>query len=211
MTVLMLGEVVARSVFSKSLTFSWEFSSYLMGAAFFLSAGYGLRTGGHVRVTLLSEAVPPTVSRALDFFSTVVGIVVTLYIAYAICDMTYNSYKARHRLVHPDRDALDYSRKGSLRWGRFSSSCRWWRVSFASCATSPRTSSREARISEPTNDPEAFRRFVLDRLLDDPALTTSDATAHRQILEVIAAIGPAVTENDELLEELREDREAARP
>ncbi len=93
MTVLMLGEVVARSVFSKSLTFSWEFSSYLMGAAFFLSAGYGLRTGGHVRVTLLSEAVPPTVSRALDFFSTVVGIVVTLYIAYAICDMTYNSYK----------------------------------------------------------------------------------------------------------------------
>ena len=50
--------------------------------------------------------------------------------------------------------------------------------------------------------PEVFRRLVLDRLLDDPALTTSDATARRQILQVVAAIGPVVTENDELLEEL---------
>ena len=93
MTLLMLGEVIARSVFSTSLTFSWEFSSYFMGAAFFLGAAYGLRTGGHVRVTLLSETVSSTVSRFLDFFSTVVGIGVTFYIAYALCDMTYNSYK----------------------------------------------------------------------------------------------------------------------
>ena len=50
--------------------------------------------------------------------------------------------------------------------------------------------------------PEVFRRLVLDRLLDDPVLTTSNATAPRQILEVIAAIGPVVPENDELLEEL---------
>ena len=50
--------------------------------------------------------------------------------------------------------------------------------------------------------PEVFRRLVLDRLLDDPGLTASDATARRRILEVIAAIGPIVTENDELLEEL---------
>lgn len=50
--------------------------------------------------------------------------------------------------------------------------------------------------------PEVFRRLILDRLFDDPTLTTSDATARRQILRVVAAIDPVVTENDELLEEL---------
>ena len=50
--------------------------------------------------------------------------------------------------------------------------------------------------------PDVFRRLVLDRLLDDPGLTASDATARGQILEIIAAIGPIVTENNELLEEL---------
>jgi hypothetical protein len=50
--------------------------------------------------------------------------------------------------------------------------------------------------------PEVFRRVVLDRLLDDPALTSSDATARRQILEVISAIGPVATEDDELRAQL---------
>jgi len=50
--------------------------------------------------------------------------------------------------------------------------------------------------------PEAFRRLVLDRLLADPALSATDATARRQVLEVIAAIGPVVTENNELIAQL---------
>ncbi|MEQ1871805.1 MAG: DUF4062 domain-containing protein, partial [Vicinamibacterales bacterium] len=50
--------------------------------------------------------------------------------------------------------------------------------------------------------PEAFRRVVLDRLLHDPALTASHAAAHRRILEVLSAIGPTVTENDEFVKQL---------
>ena len=46
--------------------------------------------------------------------------------------------------------------------------------------------------------PEAFRRVVLDRLLDDPALTA----ANRRILEVVSAIGPVITEDDQLLTQL---------
>jgi len=50
--------------------------------------------------------------------------------------------------------------------------------------------------------PEVFRRVVLNRLLDDPALTSSNAAANRRILEVVSAIGPVVTENDELVKQL---------
>ena len=46
--------------------------------------------------------------------------------------------------------------------------------------------------------PEAFRRVVLDRLLDDPAMTA----ANRRILEVVSAIGPVITEDDQLLTQL---------
>ena len=46
--------------------------------------------------------------------------------------------------------------------------------------------------------PEAFRRVVLDRLLDDPALTA----ANRHILEVVSAIGPVITEDDQLVTQL---------
>ena len=93
MSVLMLAEVVARSAFAQSLVFSWEFSGYLMGAVFLFGAAYTLRSGGHVRVSLLAEHVPAGVARGLDYFCTVVGIVVTAYILYALCDLTYTSYK----------------------------------------------------------------------------------------------------------------------
>lgn len=92
MAILMMGEVVARSAFAQSLVFSWEFSGYLMGAAFLFGAGYTLRSGGHVRVSLLAEHVPSGVARALDYFSTLVGVAVTAYILYALCDLTYSSF-----------------------------------------------------------------------------------------------------------------------
>ena len=50
--------------------------------------------------------------------------------------------------------------------------------------------------------PEAFRHAVLDRLLDDPVLTDANAPANKCILKVVSAIGPVVTEDDQLLTRL---------
>ena len=50
--------------------------------------------------------------------------------------------------------------------------------------------------------PEAFRRVVLDRLLDDPVLKAADAHANRCILEVVSAIGPVISENDRMVRQL---------
>jgi len=47
--------------------------------------------------------------------------------------------------------------------------------------------------------PEAFRRAVLDRLLDDPTLTQGDAKGYRAILEIVSAIGPVIVEGDEFV------------
>ena len=54
--------------------------------------------------------------------------------------------------------------------------------------------------------PEAFRRVVLERLLDDPVLTSESTAANRCILEVVSTIGPIIPEQDQLVRQL-----AARP
>ncbi len=106
MAILMMGEVIARSALSQSLVFSWEFSGYLMGATFLFGAAYTLRSGGHVRVSLLAEHVPPGVTRGLEYFSTLVGIVVTAFILYALCDLTYSSFKRDIVSFTPTRTPL---------------------------------------------------------------------------------------------------------
>lgn len=50
--------------------------------------------------------------------------------------------------------------------------------------------------------PAQFRATVLDRLLDDPGLTLENAAVRRRTLEVLSAIGPALSEGDELLKPL---------
>lgn len=50
--------------------------------------------------------------------------------------------------------------------------------------------------------PELFRSLVLDRLLDDPALSQADTATRRKALEVIAAVGPVASESDEFLASL---------
>ena len=50
--------------------------------------------------------------------------------------------------------------------------------------------------------PEAFRRVVLERLLDDPVLTSESTAANRCILEVVSAIGPIIPEQDQLVRQL---------
>ena len=92
MTLLMLAEVVARNVFAQSLTFSWEFSGYLMGAVFFFGAAYTFRTGGHVRVSILSETLSAPAARGLEYATTLVGLAITGFLFHAILDLLLSSY-----------------------------------------------------------------------------------------------------------------------
>jgi hypothetical protein len=50
--------------------------------------------------------------------------------------------------------------------------------------------------------PEVFRSIVLDRLLDDPGLANAGAEARRKVLQIIAAVGPVITESDEFIRTL---------
>jgi TRAP-type C4-dicarboxylate transport system permease small subunit len=89
---LIISEIIARSFFSASLSFAWEYAAYLYGCAVFLGAPYTLRTGGHVRVALLRGVLSERGQRIMELFATTVGAVFSIYLAYAMVQFALRSY-----------------------------------------------------------------------------------------------------------------------
>ncbi|MGB1005823.1 MAG: TRAP transporter small permease subunit [Thalassobaculaceae bacterium] len=82
--VLILTEIFCRAVLNLSLSFAWEYAAYFMGGAVFLAAAFTLRSGGHVRVSLLSNSVPAKMAKAIDMAATFFAAVIAVYVAYAL-------------------------------------------------------------------------------------------------------------------------------
>ncbi len=89
---LMLAEVVKRGFVGGSLAFSWEISTYAMAAMFFLAAGRTLRTGRHVRVSLLLEASGPKTRRVIDLLATLAGLILAIVILVALFNLASASW-----------------------------------------------------------------------------------------------------------------------
>ena len=104
---LIVAEVASRNLFNISIYFAWEFSAYLMGAAFLMGAAYALRAGAQIRVNVLLENVPKPVARFFDLFSTVCGIAISVYLTWALAEMTWFSWVRESR--SPEKSEI-------LRW-----------------------------------------------------------------------------------------------
>ena len=94
---MILSEIVARAAFNISLSFAWEYSSYCMAVAIFCGASYALRTGAHVRVSLLTANVSPRLARGIDIAATVAGLAITVFIAVAMTEMAVGSWAGGSR------------------------------------------------------------------------------------------------------------------
>ena len=90
--VLGITEIILRSVFAISLSFSAEYSGYFLVLVLFLGSGWTLSTGGHIRVTLLSEHVSPKVARVLDGASTLIALVVSTILTGALINYTVGTW-----------------------------------------------------------------------------------------------------------------------
>ncbi|MEO0387024.1 MAG: TRAP transporter small permease subunit [Pseudomonadota bacterium] len=89
---LMLAEVVARAQ-AESFSFTWEFSQYAMAAIFALAAGPAVRTGVHVRISLLSEALPHKGRKYLDLLANLVALAVVAVIVWALWTKVATSFE----------------------------------------------------------------------------------------------------------------------
>ena len=89
---MILAEVVSVWLFNTSLEFSWEYGAFFMAAAFFLGLGWTLREGGHVRVGILAEHLPPGAARLLDIAATIIGLIIAGFLTSALFGLTWSSF-----------------------------------------------------------------------------------------------------------------------
>lgn len=89
---LMLVEVVARAQAS-SFSFTWEFSQYAMAAIFALASGPAIRAGTHVRISLLSEALPARAAKWLDIIANAVALTIVALIVLAMWTKVSTSFE----------------------------------------------------------------------------------------------------------------------
>ncbi len=93
MVALVLAEIVARSAFDYSIKLVWETGSYLLAASWFLAAGFTLRTGGHVRISILTSKLSPPRKRQLDIIANTGGLVICTIIWVAVMQLFLDSIK----------------------------------------------------------------------------------------------------------------------
>ena len=89
---LILAEIFCRTVLNLSLSFAWEYAAYFFAVSILLGAAFALRTGGHVRVMLLSQSVPPRVAHRLDVAATAAGTMIAGFLAWALTAFAARSW-----------------------------------------------------------------------------------------------------------------------
>ncbi len=92
LATVILAEVISVWAFNRSLEFSWEYGAFLMAGAFFLGLGWTLQQGGHVRVGILAEHLPPTAARLLDLGASLIGLIIAGFLTMALAGLAWSSF-----------------------------------------------------------------------------------------------------------------------
>lgn len=105
---LILAEIFCRTVLNISLSFAWEYSAYFLAVSIFLAAAFTLRTGGHVRVMLLSQNVPPRTAHWLDVVATAGGTLIAGWLAWSLAAFAWRSWATGSTSATIDETPLVY-------------------------------------------------------------------------------------------------------
>lgn len=92
MTALVVLQIGAR-LLGTQIPSADDFARLAMAASAFLGLAFALRSGAHIRVTLLLEHVPPGVRRALEIACLIVATLVSGWFAWATGDTTIDSWR----------------------------------------------------------------------------------------------------------------------
>lgn len=92
LAVAILAEVASIAFFQRSLDFTWEYAAFLMAGAYFLGLAWTLNSGGHVRVMILQEHLPPAVNRAVELAATLAALVIAVFLTAALSKLAWSSF-----------------------------------------------------------------------------------------------------------------------
>lgn len=109
--LLLFAEIATRLLAGGTLGESWEYAAYFMSLTFLLGAAYTLRTGGHVRVSLL-RSHDRRRDAVIEFMASVLGLGLAAFIALALTDLAWQSYVRGITSATPAQTPLFLPRAG---------------------------------------------------------------------------------------------------
>ena len=89
--LLILGQIVGR-FFGFIIPSAEDFAGYALAASIFFGLAYTLHDGGHIRVTLAIQRLPPRWRRVQEFIVLVFGLALTGFMAWYSWFMVWESY-----------------------------------------------------------------------------------------------------------------------
>jgi TRAP-type C4-dicarboxylate transport system permease small subunit len=92
MAALVVAQIAAR-LLGTQVPSADDFARLSMAASAFLGLAFALRTGAHIRVTLLLERVAPRWRRALEIACLAVATAMSAWFAWATADTTIDSWR----------------------------------------------------------------------------------------------------------------------
>ncbi len=84
LALILIAEVIFTSFFEWSQPWAVEYPVYLQCLVLFCGAGWTLRQGGHIRVAVLMQALPPGAARLVDMVGTVFALGVIGFATWAL-------------------------------------------------------------------------------------------------------------------------------
>ena len=91
--VMLTYEVVARYFFNAPTIWAEELSRLAMIWAVFLGSAALLRSGDHIRVTVLTEKLPPAGRAFMDVFAYVFVAIISGFVAWHGTEIAWNSFE----------------------------------------------------------------------------------------------------------------------
>lgn len=92
MTALVVAQIAARLI-GQQVPSADDFARMAMAASAFLGLAFALRTGAHIRVTLLLDRVPPRAKRVLDVLCLAVAAGISAWFAWSTGDTMIDSWR----------------------------------------------------------------------------------------------------------------------
>jgi len=99
MLLLMNVEVLGRYVFNFSTFVADEYSAYLFVGCIFSGFAYSLHHGSFLRVNLIVQWLSPRHSQYLQLGASIIGLSLSLILAYETALLTFNSYDFQSKTI----------------------------------------------------------------------------------------------------------------
>jgi TRAP-type C4-dicarboxylate transport system permease small subunit len=96
-TVMVLLEIITRTVFSKTLYITEEYTGYLMVGITFVGLAFTLKEKGHIRMTFLQTVLKRKARIYLEIYALTIGLLFFIVITYTTAGFFWDSVLSQTR------------------------------------------------------------------------------------------------------------------